>query len=117
MCPVPAAKVAGPPMKAIPASEPAELLTNLAQHHLGLADAQDAPVVLAQVVAGLDLVRGVVNVHRAAPLGAELEAILQLPVEAAARGLMHLVQTHGEGHLTEEQLHGFYVVRHRLEWV
>ena len=50
-------------------------------------------------------------------LGAELEAILQLPVEAAARGLMHLVQTHGEGHLTEEQLHGFYVVRHRLEWV
>lgn len=49
-------------------------------------------------------------------LGAELEALLQAPVEAAAKDLLHLMLQRGEGVLSETQLHQAYVVRHRLGW-
>lgn len=49
-------------------------------------------------------------------LAARLEELQQLPVEASAKGLLHLVLEIGADSLSDEQLHQVYVVRHRLGW-
>ncbi len=50
-------------------------------------------------------------------LGAEIEAILQQPVEAAGKHLVDLVVRVGQGHLTEKHLSQVHVVRQRFGWI
>ena len=49
-------------------------------------------------------------------LGARLEEITQMPVEACAKELLHLIQPFVVDHLDEKHQHQIYVVRHRLNW-
>lgn len=49
-------------------------------------------------------------------LGERLEEITQLPVEASAKELLHLLQQYAQENLDEKHLHQVYVVRHRLGW-
>ncbi|MFM1796020.1 MAG: hypothetical protein RLZZ340_697, partial [Actinomycetota bacterium] len=50
-------------------------------------------------------------------LGAEIEAILQQPVEAGGKHLVDLVVRVGHGHLTEKHLSQVHVVRQRFDWI
>ena len=50
-------------------------------------------------------------------LGAELEAILQQPVEAAGKHLVDLLVRTGQGQLSEKHLSQVHVVRARFGWI
>ena len=50
-------------------------------------------------------------------LGAEIEGILQQPVEAAAKHLLDLVVRVGHGHLSDKHLSQVHVVRARFGWI
>ena len=50
-------------------------------------------------------------------LGAEIEAILQQPIEAAGKHLVDLVVRIGHGHLTDKHLSQVHVVRQRFGWI
>jgi hypothetical protein len=50
-------------------------------------------------------------------LGAEIEWILQQPVEAAGKHLLALVVRVGEGHLSDKHLSQVHVVRARFGWI
>jgi hypothetical protein len=50
-------------------------------------------------------------------LGAEIESILQQPVEAAGKHLLALVVRVGHGHLSDKHLSQVHVVRARFGWI
>ena len=50
-------------------------------------------------------------------LGAEIEGILQQPVEAAGKHLVDLVVRVGHGHLSDKHLSQIHVVRQRFDWI
>lgn len=50
-------------------------------------------------------------------LGGRLEELAQMPVEACAKELLHLIQPYVVKNLDEKHQHQIYVVRHRLGWV
>ena len=49
-------------------------------------------------------------------LGARLEEITRLSVEAAAKELLHLIQPFAVANLEERHQHQIFVIRHRLGW-
>lgn len=49
--------------------------------------------------------------------GRRLELLAEMPVEASAKHLVELVVEAGRDHLTEQQLHSVFVVRHRFDWI